>query len=95
MPRVVSVPNTELVYSLTDTVPLGKPTVSIASDGQGGSRYTATLVARRESFEGKGRSVSIALQNLATAITEAAIKRSAKGRTPDRVRIAATLLKGE
>lgn len=95
MARFIHVQNEQAIYSLTEVMSLGKVGVSISSDGNGGNRYKATLTARRESFDGKGRSVSVALQNLSTAITDAAIKRSAKGRTPDRVRIAVTLLKGE
>jgi hypothetical protein len=91
MARLVSVPNTKAIYSLTETMPLGQMTISVVSDGKG---YRASLTARGEPFRGAGLSPVLALQDLAQTITSAAIK-TGGGRGRDRMRVAVTLLKGE
>jgi hypothetical protein len=91
MAQFLSIDNATKPYigSLTEAVALGRVVVTLAADG---SHYRAELKARQETFAGKGASAVLALQDLAATITKAAIKRERRGRAPDRVRVAATLL---
>jgi hypothetical protein len=89
--RHVSIKSPGLI-SITETMDLRDISVSVERDGGG---YRATIRARREHFHGKGLSPSTALQDLLASIANAAVKQYAKGRTPDRARVAATLLHGE
>jgi hypothetical protein len=90
--KFVSIKSPGLI-SLTETVALGRISISIERDAD--ARYRAVLRARRESFAGKGTAPFLAIQDLLTSISSAAIKQFAHGRATDRARVAATLLHGE
>jgi hypothetical protein len=90
MNKILAIKNTSpSVVSLTFALPIGPVSVSLTSDG---AEYRAALTAKGETFIGRGKSPVLALQELATGITEAAVKQQPKGRTRNRVRVAATLL---
>ena len=61
---------------------------------QGSSEWLAELKVNGEIFSGKGGSAAVALQDLQTGIMKAAVKHQRRGRAPERVRVAATLLHG-
>lgn len=78
------------IPSWTEAFPISRVDVSVAI----GPECKAVMKASGETFTGKGESVLLAVTDLASAITKAAIKPSRRGRTPDRVRVAASLLQG-
>jgi hypothetical protein len=91
--KLVWIKNAKSQMSLTETVRLGQ--LRIAVEGPTAGKYTARLMAGGVPFTGTGRSVVLAIHDLTATITEAAVKQTHYGRTPDKVRIAATLLQGQ
>ena len=95
MPRsIIQIENTASrpFGSFTTSVRLGRVAVSLAISDSG---WLAELKVNGELFSGKGGSAVLALQDLQTGIMKAAVKHQRRGRAPEKVRVAATLLQGE
>lgn len=89
--KILDIKNAQSTFgSWTIAIPVDRVGLSVVV----GAECQAELKTRGESFTGKGPSVVLAIQDLAANITNAAIKKERRGRTPDRVRLAASLLHG-
>ena len=92
----INYPNREhglqTVWFVHDLRPSRTEVVSIAISDSG---WLAELKVNGELFSGKGGSAVLALQDLQTGIMKAAVKHQRRGRAPEKVRVAATLLQGE
>ncbi|MGE3509768.1 MAG: hypothetical protein AB7N65_12885 [Vicinamibacterales bacterium] len=90
--KIIDVKNTDSPFgSWVIAVPLHRVTTTLTMVDK---EWRAALTANDELFSGKGPSVVMALQSLQTAIMTAAVKRQRRGRAPERVRVAATLISG-
>jgi hypothetical protein len=90
--KIVELKNTALpIGSWAFAVPLGRVAVSVAVDN---AVWRAELKVNGEAFAGKGSTAVMALRDLETAIMKAAVKHQGRGRAPERVRVAASLLHG-
>jgi hypothetical protein len=91
--KVLTIKNSKptLVGSFGYAAAIGPVTMSVRDTGE---EWRVELKTNGQSFLGTGRSVALALRSLDATKRHAAIKHESRGRTPERVRVAATLLEG-